>query len=1475
MKKFLSLILALLMTVSCASFAFANEDAALDGADTAEEATPFDDAIQYLEAVGIFKGKEDGLLHAADLVKRYEMALLAARIATGWIDDDTWLNGNANDTEFTDLEGDVQEKYLGALSYAAQMGLIEGYGDGTFKPYDGITYRDVLTIACRLIGYKNLKYPWGFIEKAVNLGLTEGIEDVAYTEPLTRGGVAQVLYNALFTEVNNTTLAAELFGIELAWADIMVVANDRYVLAGKDASVCGAGEVAYQIISGNGLLPTVKKVDAAQFGLEIGQFYRALFSQKIGGGDYTLVKAEPYGVVGSADNNGRNDMDNVKSFIGGAVVLGFDKTGSFTVPGIDGYKYAYDVVTGHIWQLKPGTEGSQTLDKIKYYYSKDLDLYFEYDVEENGNVIYKPVDEVDLIDYLKDQFYDGTVKGGIGTMDKPNDVPYSHVDVVNAPNGKTVAYYESYQLGVYYDTTGKCKDFCSCGKDNSTTAYYFKALGLGSEGESTSKYCAGCGDCIGYELVGEAEDGDYVIYGVNTLTKEIKIVKVIGTDTTSDSYVAKGIVRGFRISQNYVTIGDQKLTYNYDGVGAPINFDYADYTKNDKDKTAADYSEKLEDMSNYFKGLVNQYVEYVVLDGRLVYVEVLNNGDAEYIIVENYVGFSSEGYITVGGYSTDNLCYELFQIAAYDQWKSGDKFWYPQNTMFEGDFARGSVYEVTSYDEEEDAYFVKTIYNAGDEIVLADTEELTFDGGHNWAKYEDGYIWDGSKYVENKAKKFVLIDIADNRGEFDKPIHVYEGKLPEDWYVSGDAIVDGNTVIFVETDDVAGFDRNAYDFSMAIVLDKNIVDMGYEGAIDDWYVMGAMHYEVEVFDLYEGTYRNVTGVINNELVEGAIYPVIDGMIIDAEPQYWYDFAGYYTDWSAKTAEYIISGWRYSYITGFTPGDLDDEGATWYDNFVSRNVNGKYYAYANAIDEAKVAKYYVTLNHTQYGATLKSIKSFADSDIAGFDPATVYCTTIYDVDNNEFVVYVYEGQAPHVHNYKTEGQTTIASTTTVTEDDKTTTIDVKTGLNVGTIEGKIVAEIAWSGTHTVTTTKTEWFCDCGDSTVVTNEPVTAAAWDDVTVESVTFKFVGLDEVEHAIVADKGYYFAIDKHADNNYDASVAYEYATKLNATIASGIYAAEYACEDGCHEACHVPGCDLVKALKYNVGLKLDGDATDATNTRYDFITFKFDQTNAADAYDLLGKIKVAFDEDDGLVAKNSLLTAASAADLADALVNPDITDVVISGDFTGTNAIILENISDKNIDVAGNNIEITVSGEVNNVTITGIQDNDDATPALSIVAGTKGELTIKDSYFYDDKSQPFGGIAGRGCPELSLTVENCEFAGDRPLYFSGALKDITVKGSTFTNSGSWAILVNNAVNGDVVIDGCTFTGCTGIFKAGVGGNGISGIAGNIKITNNTFNSNALKNNKYFDFVNTDLTHVVDNSGNKGDIVTDGVVQYQ
>ena len=77
MKKTLSLILALLMSASCAATIFADEAVATSAiaeeveAETVVEAeTEYDLAIEFLEAKKIMQGKGDGLLHAADAVKR-------------------------------------------------------------------------------------------------------------------------------------------------------------------------------------------------------------------------------------------------------------------------------------------------------------------------------------------------------------------------------------------------------------------------------------------------------------------------------------------------------------------------------------------------------------------------------------------------------------------------------------------------------------------------------------------------------------------------------------------------------------------------------------------------------------------------------------------------------------------------------------------------------------------------------------------------------------------------------------------------------------------------------------------------------------------------------------------------------------------------------------------------------------------------------------------------------------------------------------------------------------------------------------------------------------------------------------------------------------------------------------------------------------------------------------------------------------
>ena len=161
MKKILSLILAGLMTLSCAAFVAADDaavDAAVEQSNTAE-----DYAIEFLANYGIFKGTSAAELVAdADAsIQRYQMALFVSRISTGWVDDAQWEDGPANNSTFEDIGEEPANKYLGALSYANQNGIIEGYSATKFAPYDGITYRDALTMVVRTLGYKGLAYPWG------------------------------------------------------------------------------------------------------------------------------------------------------------------------------------------------------------------------------------------------------------------------------------------------------------------------------------------------------------------------------------------------------------------------------------------------------------------------------------------------------------------------------------------------------------------------------------------------------------------------------------------------------------------------------------------------------------------------------------------------------------------------------------------------------------------------------------------------------------------------------------------------------------------------------------------------------------------------------------------------------------------------------------------------------------------------------------------------------------------------------------------------------------------------------------------------------------------------------------------------------------------------------------------------------------------------------------------------------------------
>ncbi|MBQ4556913.1 MAG: hypothetical protein IJA60_04620 [Clostridia bacterium] len=186
LKKFLALVLAMMMVLSVAVIS----TSAADEAD-------YTDAANHLAALQVMKGNEKGDLMLENGVTRYQAALFFVQALTGETDTAVW-----NATKKSAVFSDVPE-YGTAIDHANGIGIVKGRGNGVFGYNDPIIYQDMLVMAVRALGYEteDMAYPFGFILAAQKLGLTENVAQVNYKAELTRGETAQIIWDMLNTYV--------------------------------------------------------------------------------------------------------------------------------------------------------------------------------------------------------------------------------------------------------------------------------------------------------------------------------------------------------------------------------------------------------------------------------------------------------------------------------------------------------------------------------------------------------------------------------------------------------------------------------------------------------------------------------------------------------------------------------------------------------------------------------------------------------------------------------------------------------------------------------------------------------------------------------------------------------------------------------------------------------------------------------------------------------------------------------------------------------------------------------------------------------------------------------------------------------------------------------------------------------------------------------------------------------------------------
>ena len=171
MKKFLALVLALVMTMSLVTISA--------GAEFTDDASiTYEEAVDVMTAVGVVGGYADGTFNPTAGLTRGAAAKIICNMLLGPTTAEALV---ANDAPFSDVAAD--NVFAGYIAYCVNEGIISGYADGTFKPaapLTGYAFMKMLLGAlgydAEIEGYTGSNWSIQVAKRALNLKLTKGLE---------------------------------------------------------------------------------------------------------------------------------------------------------------------------------------------------------------------------------------------------------------------------------------------------------------------------------------------------------------------------------------------------------------------------------------------------------------------------------------------------------------------------------------------------------------------------------------------------------------------------------------------------------------------------------------------------------------------------------------------------------------------------------------------------------------------------------------------------------------------------------------------------------------------------------------------------------------------------------------------------------------------------------------------------------------------------------------------------------------------------------------------------------------------------------------------------------------------------------------------------------------------------------------------------------------------------------------------------
>jgi len=185
LKRALALLVVVTMMISTVAFASFSD---VTGSSNVAN------AVNVGVGLNLFKGYEDGTFKPEGDITRAEFAAIVVRA----LGQEAQASGAATATSFTDVKADHWA--AGYINIVTRLGVVNGYGDGTFGPEDKVTYEQAIKMIVVSLGYTpaigSAGYPVGYLTKAGELGITSGVAG-SNGVPANRGTVAQLIFNAL------------------------------------------------------------------------------------------------------------------------------------------------------------------------------------------------------------------------------------------------------------------------------------------------------------------------------------------------------------------------------------------------------------------------------------------------------------------------------------------------------------------------------------------------------------------------------------------------------------------------------------------------------------------------------------------------------------------------------------------------------------------------------------------------------------------------------------------------------------------------------------------------------------------------------------------------------------------------------------------------------------------------------------------------------------------------------------------------------------------------------------------------------------------------------------------------------------------------------------------------------------------------------------------------------------------------------